>query len=197
MTPWRQYGKNGEGTKRLRISFAVAFTLHGLLFLVGSLGLATQAQFGMAGAVSGEETKAVVSQADETVDLEDFSDDAPTERRPHPVSTPAPLPDPGRSTTHSGGALEVPSYFRNPPPPYPLEARRQKLEGSVLLTADVDDKGQVTSVALKQSSGSGFLDDSALQTVKTWRFKPARLAGIAVSTSVDIPIRFKLMDDQP
>jgi protein TonB len=197
MTPWRQYGKNGEGAKRLRISFAIAFSLHGLLFLVGSVGLATQAQYGMAGAVPGGETSAVKSQAEETVDLEDFSDDAPSERQKRPVPAHTPLPDPGLATAHSGGALEVPSYYRNPPPPYPLEARRLKQEGSVLLAAGVDDQGRVTSVSLRQSSGSSLLDESALQTVKTWRFKPARLAGIAVSTKVDIPVRFKLTDDQP
>jgi len=194
---WRHYGQNPENVRRFRISFAIAFLLHGVLFMAGSLGLATQAQFGMAGAVPGGEEKAMNYQAEQTVDLEDFTENAPSERRKRPAPMPTPLANPGPAASQSGGALEVPSYFRNPPPPYPLEARRQKLEGFVLLTAEVDDKGLVTSVVLKQGSGSALLDDSAIQTVKTWRFKPARLAGIAVSTSVDIPVRFKLMDDQP
>ena len=161
------------------------------------MGLATQARFGMAGQAADGATNAVKPQVEEMVDVEDFSDNEPSERHPHRVPAPTPLTDSGLPASHPGGALEIPSYFRNPPPPYPKEARRLKQEGTILLTAEVDDQGLVTSIVLKKSSGSSLLDDSALQTVKTWRFKPARLAGIAVSSSVDIPVRFKLMDSQP
>jgi len=37
------------------------------------------------------------------------------------------------------------------------------------------------------------LDDSALKTVRDWQFNPARVAGIAVSSGVDIPVLFQLV----
>lgn len=94
----------------------------------------------------------------------------------------------------AGGAdsLKLPGYDRNPPPRYPAEARRAKQEGRVLLTVVVTPQGRASSVSLKESSGFPLLDEAALAGVKSWRFKPGRLAGLAVETTVDIPIRFQL-----
>lgn len=100
------------------------------------------------------------------------------------------------ATTRAGAggadALKLPGYDRNPPPAYPAAARRAKQEGRVLLAVVVSAQGRALSVALKQSSGFPLLDEAALAGVKSWRFKPARLAGIAVETAVDVPIRFQL-----
>jgi protein TonB len=47
---------------------------------------------------------------------------------------------------------------------------------------------------VSQSSGFPLLDESAVQTVKGWQFKPAQMAGIPISTTVNIPVRFRLQD---
>jgi protein TonB len=86
----------------------------------------------------------------------------------------------------------IPGYYRNPPPPYPAEARRLKQEGKVLLEVVVSAEGRVADLALKQSSGFPLLDEAALKAVRHWRFKPARLAGLMTQTKVQIPIRFEL-----
>lgn len=100
------------------------------------------------------------------------------------------------ATTQKGGgdgeALKLPGYFLNPPPPYPAAARREKQEGRVLLTVVVDVRGRAASVTLKESSAFPLLDEAAVNGVKGWRFKPARLAGIPVETDVEVPVRFKL-----
>lgn len=100
------------------------------------------------------------------------------------------------ATTQKGGgdgeALKLPGYFLNPPPPYPAKARAEKQEGRVLLTVLVDVRGRAASVTLKQTSGFPLLDEAAVNGVKNWRFKAARLAGIPVETAVDVPVRFQL-----
>ncbi|MBI2240606.1 MAG: energy transducer TonB [Magnetospirillum gryphiswaldense] len=80
----------------------------------------------------------------------------------------------------------------NPHPPYPTLARRRGWEGLVVLMVLVDEMGMAQKVALHQSSGHDILDQSALHTVKSWRFVPARQGGHTVPASVQVPIRFSL-----
>jgi protein TonB len=82
--------------------------------------------------------------------------------------------------------------FHNPKPPYPLAARRLGLEGRVLLTAHVRADGRCGNVRLRASSGHELLDDAALDTVRRWRFLPARRGDAAVDSWVEIPISFRL-----
>ena len=69
------------------------------------------------------------------------------------------------------------SWAGNAPPPYPAMARRLGEEGEVRLDVHVSQDGGVTEVKLKKSSGSALLDQTAIETVKKWRFKPATVDG--------------------
>ncbi|MGE4280469.1 MAG: energy transducer TonB [Magnetospirillum sp.] len=80
----------------------------------------------------------------------------------------------------------------NPRPPYPTLARRRGWEGLVILMVMVNEAGMAQSVTLHRSSGHDILDQSALDTVKSWRFVPARQGGHTVPASVQVPIRFTL-----
>jgi len=73
-------------------------------------------------------------------------------------------------------------------PVYPYEARRQRLTGSgvALLTVD-QSSGSVTDVMMTQSCGSAILDNSTLDALRRWRFKP----GCAVR--VRVPLTYTLM----
>lgn len=82
--------------------------------------------------------------------------------------------------------------LHNPKPPYPLAARRQGVEGRVLLAAHVRADGSCAEVRLKHSSGHGQLDRSALDTVRRWRFLPARRGSASVDSWVEIPVSFRL-----
>ncbi|HTC19231.1 MAG TPA: energy transducer TonB [bacterium] len=192
----REYLKTSGNSSRLRLSAAFAVLFHALILAGGSLVMATQAEYGMAGAVAGGgQPQKVVPPEEQTVDLEDFSDDFPAERHSKPKPASAPIIPQGVGGPLSSGANEVPSYYRNPPPTYPEEARRLKEEGLVMLQTTVDAQGKVVSVSVSQSSGFPLLDESAVQTVmKSWQFKPARIGGLAISTSVNIPVRFRLKD---
>ena len=73
------------------------------------------------------------------------------------------------------------SWSGNAPPPYPAMARRMGEEGEVRLDVQVGPDGQVLEVRLKKSSGSRLLDQTAIETVKKWRFSPATLDGRPVA----------------
>jgi len=80
-------------------------------------------------------------------------------------------------------------------PPYPQFAREQGWEGTVVLRIQVNQTGTVDSVETRKSSGFSILDESALQSVKTWTFEPAKDGEIPIPVTVDLPIRFDL--DEP
>lgn len=112
-----------------------------------------------------------------------------------PASTYKEVAQEGGSSKVSGsGALTAaqPQYLSNPAPAYPLEARRNGWEGSVLFNVRVSAAGDPLEIEIEKSSGHALLDDVAKKTLKTWRFYPARLGNIAVESAVRIPIRFQL-----
>lgn len=77
-------------------------------------------------------------------------------------------------------------------PPYPRFAREQGWEGTVVLRVHVNRTGLVDAVQTRQTSGYPILDDSAIQSVKTWTFEPAKDGEFPIPVTVDLPIRFDL-----
>lgn len=88
------------------------------------------------------------------------------------------------------------SYLNNPRPPYPFAARRLGLQGKVVLNVEVLAEGLCGQINVHQSSGHEMLDTAALQTVKTWKFAPARQGGHAVTKWFKIPIQFALNNNE-
>ncbi len=87
-------------------------------------------------------------------------------------------------------------YLNNPRPPYPMVARRMGYRGKVVLNVEVLAEGRAGQVQLFSSSGHEILDNAALQTVKTWRFTPARRLGQPVTEWFLVPINFSLEDNE-
>jgi protein TonB len=85
-----------------------------------------------------------------------------------------------------------PVVIRNTPPIYPETARRAGWEGRVTVRVEVSADGLPMSVALQKSSGYGVLDQAALRAVKTWRFQPRTMGGVAMAGTVDVPVNFTL-----
>lgn len=83
-------------------------------------------------------------------------------------------------------------YLNNPSPSYPPLSRRMREQGVVYLRVLVSSDGVADQVELKKSSGSVRLDESALCTVKKWRFVPARRGSQTVAAWVVVPIAFSL-----
>jgi TonB family protein len=103
--------------------------------------------------------------------------------------------DRGNMDHRGDTALAIPQYSGNPKPPYPEIARRRGYEGTVRLAVEVLASGKVGGVWIKMSSGYEILDQSALKAVKEWRFTPARFAGVAITSTVIVPIMFQLRDE--
>jgi len=83
----------------------------------------------------------------------------------------------------------VPSY--KPEPGYTSQARHDKIEGKVVLRIVIDVEGDVADAQeVSQRLGDG-LDEMAIETVKTWKFKPAQ-EGVPVAVRVIVEIDFRL-----
>lgn len=84
------------------------------------------------------------------------------------------------------------SYLKNPAPEYPSRAKRRGMEGVVMLGVLVAENGLAKSVNIAKSSGFSMLDASALDTVKRWKFVPAKRGNESVEARVMVPIEFRL-----
>ena len=88
----------------------------------------------------------------------------------------------------------IPDYRENPKPYYPRIARRRGYQGTVVLRVEVLANGRVGRVELEKSSGYSSLDNSALKSVKDWRFIPGRRGNTLITMWVNVPIIFRLED---
>jgi protein TonB len=132
----------------------------------------------------------------------------PAEPRPRaasPPSPPTPSVAPESSSPASPAAQAalplaraeaLPSHgirpIEQPAPPYPGAARRQGIEGDVILQLSVDEAGKLISVAVARGSGHRVLDEAAIAAVKLWRFEPAVVDGRPVAAVAELPVRFRL-----
>lgn len=119
---------------------------------------------------------------------------AETEQLPAAVVTPSLAPAAAAETATEPDYKAA--YLNNPPPAYPMVARRNGLQGRVVLNVEVLASGVCGQINVHKSSGYTMLDEAALQTVKTWRFLPASQAGRAVDKWFMIPIQFSLKDNK-
>lgn len=141
---------------------------------------------------------------------------AKVERTDKPVSRPvvrevadvaapaAALPAPVMQTVAMPAAMAVvadaepdyrASYLNNPRPAYPMVARRMGWQGRVILNVEVLAEGACGVVGVLHSSGHEVLDNAAMNTVKNWRFVPAKRAGRVVTQWFKVPIVFSLEDN--
>jgi protein TonB len=114
----------------------------------------------------------------------------PTKAVEPPVAVAAPTPAPALAPVTA--ARFDADYLRNPAPTYPPMSRKFHEEGKVLLQVNVTATGMAEQVQIKQGSGYSRLDEAALNTVRQWRFTPARRGDEAVAASVVVPIVFRL-----
>ena len=77
---------------------------------------------------------------------------------------------------------------------YPSSARRDGLEGRVLVQVHILQSGLVQEPRVVKSSGSAVLDEAALKASQHWRCTPARQNGAAMDSRVAVPVVFRLND---
>jgi len=88
--------------------------------------------------------------------------------------------------------LTPPMPIYKPDPAYTEEARAAKLQGTVVLQVTVAADGTVTDVKVTKPFDKG-LDESAVQTVRIWKFMPAMKAGKPVAWTGSVEVTFKLL----
>jgi TonB family protein len=82
-----------------------------------------------------------------------------------------------------------PKILQKAPAPYPEEAAKAELSGTVVLEIDVDERGRVGNVVVKERAGHGF-DEAAVEAVKKFVFSPASNDGSPVPSRVTYSYKF-------
>lgn len=113
---------------------------------------------------------------------------------PAPVTPPAP-PRPAAPPAARGpenmGELSA-RMIAARPPRYPMESRRAREEGTVVLSVLLSADGRVTEIAIARSSGFTRLDRAALDAVRGWRWSPMMRDGAPVMVRGIVTIPFVL-----
>ena len=76
------------------------------------------------------------------------------------------------------------------PPAYPFSAKRDRIEGRVIIEIEVTAEGAVGYVGVVESFPEGVFDACAMLAAKGYRFRPGMKDGKPVSTFVKMPISF-------
>lgn len=111
------------------------------------------------------------------------------------ISVPADAPTsalapPPRAATRSPVTLPVARLRR--PPAYPPELSEEGLQGEVILSFYVGEKGRPEDVRIERSSHPAFSKE-VMAVVPGWRFEPARDAdGRVVRTQMRVPLSFRV-----
>ena len=76
-------------------------------------------------------------------------------------------------------------------PQYSKEARKARVEGTVLLWLIVGPDGLAHDIKVARSLGHG-LDQTAIEAVRTWKFKPGLKDGRPVPVQINVELNFRL-----
>jgi TonB family protein len=101
-----------------------------------------------------------------------------------------------------GDGVSEPTLVFTPDPEYTDKARRKKVDGTVVVSLTVDSAGKPQDVRISRSladqvskklqSAALSLDESAIKTVKEYRFKPAEFEGKPVSVGIKVEVNYRI-----
>jgi outer membrane biosynthesis protein TonB len=97
---------------------------------------------------------------------------------------------PSDATRSAGSDLQIGRLKSGPAPPYPVEAQRQQIQGTVELDVLVGADGSILTVHLVK--GPPELASVAMGTVRSWQYGQTTLGGHPVETDQSIYFTFKL-----
>jgi TonB family protein len=75
------------------------------------------------------------------------------------------------------------------PDPEIYPSQLNGLRGDVIVEVTIDEKGTVTNTRILQSLQQD-IDDKVIATLRNWRFKPASVDGVAISSRQDVHFHF-------
>jgi protein TonB len=92
--------------------------------------------------------------------------------------------------------LSIPLKLSGDPPPYSRVARREGIEGRVVVRLDVDANGDVTKITVVKSSHD-LLKEDLPSTFRRWKFRPPDKDGKPVAFTVQYDIDFRMAHSIP
>jgi len=99
----------------------------------------------------------------------------------------------GGGVYNIGNGVVSPIPIYQPKPKYTADAMRAKVQGTVVMSAVVLPDGSVTDVKITRSLDQSFgLDEEAMRTARTWKFRPGTLKGEPVAVRIQIELDFNL-----
>jgi TonB family protein len=104
-------------------------------------------------------------------------------------------PPPATATANTrvvrvAGGIVAGSKLGGENPTYPADARKAKVEGTVVLKAVISKTGEISS--LQVTSGPEALRQSAVKAVRTWHYKPYLLNGEPTAVETTIRVTYNL-----
>ncbi len=103
---------------------------------------------------------------------------------------PAPTAVKSKAPIRVGGRIQAPRPISTAAPLYPPLARSARVQGTVVISAILDEKGDV--VEMKIVSGPVLLYQAALDAVTHWKYEPTYLNGSPISVEMNINVIFQL-----
>jgi TonB family protein len=97
---------------------------------------------------------------------------------------------PDQTPVGVSGGVVAGSRISGSNPEYPSSAKMDHIQGTVILQATISVEGNITD--LQVVTGPPALQQSALDAVKTWRYKPYLLGGKPVAVETQINVSYRL-----
>jgi len=111
------------------------------------------------------------------------------------ISNP-PTPPPSALAPTAPAPLAPPKVVRDPKlissvrPEYPTAARQSNIQGSVTITASIDETGKVVNA--KALNGPLLLRQAAENSVRLWKYSPGLVDGKPVASQVTVSVEFRM-----
>lgn len=105
---------------------------------------------------------------------------APTEAARPPISSPV----------HVDQIITKGLLIHRVDPKYPDKARRQHIQGTVVLNAKIDPAGNIADLVL--ISGDPMLAKAAVKAVRQWKYRPYFVDGKPVEVETEVRVTFAL-----
>lgn len=99
----------------------------------------------------------------------------------------------GEGPYRIGGNVTPPELLKQVDPIYPDEARKARIEGDVVVEAIVDIDGKPVQMRVLQIPAKGYgFEESALEAVEQWRFRPGMRNGKPVPVIFSVIVHFTI-----
>ncbi len=105
-------------------------------------------------------------------------------------------PSSGRGLSGEYDAAVVdqsPQVLQKVEPAYPGRARNLGICGKVVVRFLVKPDGRVSKPSIVAAHPAGYFEQSVLEAIRHWKFKPGCFKGRVVSTWVTLPVQFRLI----